>query len=122
MTQKDLLESVLKELTSIKTDLPNGDLKQMHNSIENLKDAVSEMKYIMLNPENGIVVNNNKNTEFRILQENNAEKYQKYVDDLKDMFKWKEGVIKALWILFTLIIAVICKLIFGIDIEVGTPS
>ena len=37
MTQKQLLETVLKELTSIKKDMPNGELKQMSKDVVELK-------------------------------------------------------------------------------------
>ena len=47
MTQKQLLESVLIELTSIKKHMPNGELKQMQKDMENLKDNVSDLKHVL---------------------------------------------------------------------------
>jgi len=65
MTQKDILESVLLEIKHIKTHMPNGELKQMQSDMNDLKEDISEMKYTLLNPENGVIVNTNKNTEYR---------------------------------------------------------
>ena len=66
MTQKQLLESVLSEIAHIKTHMPNGELKQMQKDMEDLKLNISDLKYTLLNPENGVIVNTNKNTDFRI--------------------------------------------------------
>ena len=52
MTQKQLLETVLTELTSIKKHMPNGELKQMQKDMEDLKDDISDLKYTLLNPDN----------------------------------------------------------------------
>ena len=65
MTQKQLLESALLELSSIKQHMPNGELKQMQKDMENLKEDMTDLKFTLLNPENGVIVNTNKNTDFR---------------------------------------------------------
>ena len=65
MTQKETLDAVLGELRHIKTHMPNGELKQMQKDLEAMKEDVSDLKYTLLNPDNGVIVNTNKNTEFR---------------------------------------------------------
>ena len=45
--------------------MPNGELKQMQLDMSELKEDISEMKYTLLNPDNGVIVNTNKNTEHR---------------------------------------------------------
>ena len=47
MTQKDILESVLNEIKHIKTNMPNGELKQMQSDMSELKEDISEMKYLL---------------------------------------------------------------------------
>ena len=64
MTQKQLLESVLSELVHIKKHMPNGELKQMQKDVEALKQDMSDLKYTLLNPEDGVIVKTNQNTSY----------------------------------------------------------
>ena len=105
MTQKDLLESVLSELKHIKTHMPNGELKQMVKNQEEMKNDISELKYMLLNPDNGVVVNTNKNTEYRMELQNNEVDFRKKLSEIDDLKKWKDGVTKALWIIFGIYIS-----------------
>ena len=66
MTQKELLEDLLSEIKHIKTHMPNGELKQMMKDMQNMKEDITELKYTLLNPDNGVIVNTNKNTEYRL--------------------------------------------------------
>tara|TARA_B100000497_G_C7388118_1_gene247656 strand:- start:109 stop:465 length:357 start_codon:yes stop_codon:yes gene_type:complete len=111
MTQKQLLESVLIELTSIKKHMPNGELKQMQKDMEDLKDDISDLKYTLLNPDNGVIVNTNKNSEFREVMQAGDKDFQLKLLELQELKRWKEGVTKALWILFTGLAGVIIKLL-----------
>jgi len=111
MTQKQLLESVLIELTSIKKHMPNGELKQMQKDMEDLKDDISDLKYTLLNPDNGVIVNTNKNSEFREIMQAGDKDFQLKLLELQELKRWKEGVTKALWILFTGLAGVIIKLL-----------
>ena len=111
MTQKQLLESVLSEIAHIKTHMPNGELKQMQKDMEDLKLNISDLKYTLLNPENGVIVKTNKNTDFRIDMQANDKDFQSKLSLLEDLKRWKEGVTKALWILFAGLAGVIIKLL-----------
>jgi hypothetical protein len=111
MTQKQLLESVLKELSCIKKDMPNGELKQMQKDIEDMKENISDLKYTLLNPDNGVIVNTNKNTDFRTNMQSNDKDFQSKLILLEDLKRWKESVTKALWILFAGLAGVIIKLL-----------
>jgi len=111
MTQKQLLESVLLEIAHIKSHMPNGELKQMQRDMEDLKMNISDLKYTLLNPENGVIVNTNKNTDFRTEMQLNDKDFQSKLILLEDLKRWKEGVTKALWILFAGLAGVIIKLL-----------
>ena len=41
--------------------MPNGELKQMANDFQKMKDDVSDLKRTLLNPDDGVIVNTNKN-------------------------------------------------------------
>jgi len=113
-TQAQILESILHEISEMKTKLPNGELKRMEISIQemkenyiDIKDDVSEIKYTLLNPENGVIVRVNRNTEFRLEKERKEDYYENKIKELEKMLDWKEGVNRALWILFTSVIGLI---------------
>jgi hypothetical protein len=111
MTQREVLESVLSELKHIKTHMPNGELKQMQRDIGALKEDVSDLKYTLLNPDNGVIVNTNKNTESRIYHESRAELYADNVSKLNELQSWKAGVNRALWIIFGIMAGIIIRML-----------
>ena len=107
-TNKDILENILQELSSMKTKLPNGELKRMETTIiemkENytdIKEDLSDIKYTLLNPENGVIVRVNKNTEVREEMEEVPDRVLELENELEKLQEWKSTVSKALWVLFS---------------------
>jgi len=120
-SQKEVLERILIEIAAMKTKLPNGELKRMEESIRDLRDNyttlkedVSDIKYTLLNPEDGIIVRVNKNTEYRREREDMQDYYDKIVIDFEKMKDWKDGVTKALWIVFTSLVGIIGYILSGV--------
>lgn len=111
MTQKQLLEAVLTDLRSIKQDMPNGELKALIEDVKDLKEDMSDLKYTLLNPEDGVIVKTNQNSEFRRKIEGGEKDFAVKMSDIEDLKTWKEGVTKALWILFAGLAAVIIRLL-----------
>ena len=91
-TNKDILE----RLESIENKLPNGELEEMHGMIK-------EIKEILLDPEDGIIVRVNKNTFWR--KEIDA-------DEFKALIRWKQSVTHAMWVVYSALVGIILKLIF----------
>ncbi len=91
-TNKDILQ----RLESIESKLPNGELEEMHGMIK-------EIKEILLDPEDGIIVRVNKNTFWR--KELDA-------DEFKALLRWKQSVTHAMWMIYSAVIGIIVKLIF----------
>ena len=83
-------------LDCIEARLPNGEIKEMH---ENIK----EIKEILLDPEDGIIVRVNKNTFWR--KEIDS-------DEFKALVRWKQSINSALYVVYTAIVGIILKLIF----------
>ena len=113
-TQKDILENILDELSVMKTKLPNGELKRMESDIteiknvyHDLKEDMSDIKYTLLNPENGVIVRVNKNTEHREGSEGSNERILELETEIEKLQDWKSGVSKALWVLFSGIIGLL---------------
>jgi hypothetical protein len=111
MNQKQILESVLAEIQHVKTHMPNGELKQMARDFEKVKEDITDLKYTLLNPDNGVIVNTNKNTDFRLEKESREKEYNKYILELEELKNWKAGVTRALWIIFGTLAAVIIRML-----------
>jgi predicted nucleic acid-binding Zn-ribbon protein len=111
MTQKETLDAVLGELRHIKSHMPNGELKQMQKDMEDLKEDISDLKYTLLNPDNGVIVNTNKNTEFRQGMQANEKDFQEQMLKIKEIEAWKGGVTRALWIIFGIMAGIIIRML-----------
>ena len=72
MTQKETLDALLAEIRHVKQHMPNGELKQMAKDFEDMKEDLSDLKYTLLNPDNGVIVNTNK-------------KYEEYTQELSSL-------------------------------------
>ena len=104
MTQKELLEALHSEVISMKGKLPNGELVAMAKDMKEMKEDISDLKYTLLNPEDGVIVKTNQNTYFRKTHTDNIEK-------IDELLAWKDNATKVLWILFTAIVGVVVKLV-----------
>ena len=83
-------------LDCIEKRLPNGELKEIH---ENVK----EIKQILLDPEDGLIVRVNKNTYWR---------RQIDIADINELKTFKQNVTHALWGIYTIVLGVVAKIIF----------
>ena len=111
MTQKELLESLLSEIKYVKTNMPNGEFKQMQKDFEHIKEDISDLKYTLLNPEDGVIVNTNKNSEFRINLQANQKEFDTQMSKIKELEDWKLGVTRALWIIFGSLVAIVGRML-----------
>ena len=109
--QLELLETIVLELHTLKAKMPNGEFKAMARDIEELKtsyhdikDNISDIKFTLLNPEDGVIVKVNKVSEWRQSKEKKSEEYENALQEVRDLMKWKEGASKALWIIFTALV------------------
>lgn len=110
--ESSILDTVLKELLAIKRGMPNGELKQMSETISEMKEDISELKYTLLNPEDGVIVKVNKNTEFRKEREGKIHLMENHVKDIEEIKSWKSTVTRVLWLLFAAIATVVVRIFF----------
>ena len=121
ITNKEILEEIEKLKKKIPT--ANGDFILMKKTVgdleigqQGLKDDIKELKERLLNPDNGVVARVNRNSDFRKDSEKRGPLCEKSFEGMEDsvrrILSWKDGVSKALWILFTGIAGIIVKILF----------
>ena len=111
MTQKETLDALLQEIRHVKQHMPNGELKQMQRDVQDMKEDLSDMKFTLLNPDNGVIVNTNKNTEFRQALQANQKDFDEKMLKIKEIENWKAGVTRALWIIFGVMAGIIIRML-----------
>jgi hypothetical protein len=122
ITNSLLMKQILDEMNTIKSKMPNGELKHMQDGMDEMrknfkemKDDLSEMKRKLLDPDDGVIVKVNENTKFRIQEEGRYDEYFIIKNDVDSMKKWQSGANKALWIIFAAIMAIVLKILFGVS-------
>ena len=113
------LDKILEELISMRAKLPNGELKVIQSSIEDLKSSqshikedVSEVKKRLLDPETGIIVRLNQNTKYIEDKQELEDYYEEIIDQHKELLSWKNTMTKAMWIVFTALVGILTKMMF----------
>ena len=91
-TNKDIIE----KLGCVEARLTNGELEEIHSTVK-------EIKEILLDPEDGLIVRVNKNTYWR---------KQINIQDIEELKNFKQNVTHALWGVYTLVLGIIAKIIF----------
>ena len=118
-------KEILDEIEKLKKKIPtaNGDFILLKKSVMDLsegqgslKDTIRDLKKQLLDPDNGVVVRVNRNSDFRKESEQRGPLCQKSFENMEDsvnsILGWKNNVSKALWILFTGIAGIIVKILF----------
>ena len=92
ITNKEIIE----KLECLEARYSGTELKE-------IQSTVNEIKEILLDPEDGLIVRVNKNTFWR---------RQVDADEFKAILRWKSNVTHAMWISYTALVGIIVKLIF----------
>ena len=113
------MDRILEELVFMRTKLPNGELKVLQTSMDDLKHSqdsikadISELKKKLLDPETGVVVRLNQNTQYIQDKKEMEDYYDEIIDQHKDLLSWKNTMTKAMWIVFTAIVGILTKMLF----------
>jgi len=117
VTNKEILE----QIEELRGKLPNGQLTLLKKSVEDLqldhkelRDSIRDLKKSLLDPDNGVVVRVNKNSEFRREREDSSEKLSTLFEQVSNLIQWKDSISKILWILFTAIIGLVIKVLWNV--------
>ena len=89
-------KDIIEKLECVESRLTNGELEEIHQTVK-------EIKEILLDPEDGLIVRVNKNTYWR---------KQINIQDIEELKNFKQNVTHALWGIYSIVLGVIAKLIF----------
>ena len=87
---------MIKKLDCVENKLMSGELEEIH-------ETVKEIKEVLLDPEDGLIVRVNKNTYFR---------KQINIQEIEELKNFKKNVTTALWGIYTVVLGIIAKLVF----------
>ena len=123
ITNKEILEAV----EILKGKMPNGNIALLQKSVEDLKsnqdtlkDSIRDLKKQLLDPDNGVVVRVNRNSEFRKDSEERGplcqKSFEEMQDRVEDLTSWKSNVTRFIWILLTTIVGLVAKVIYDMTV------
>jgi len=87
---------IIKKLECVEEKLLGGELEEIHTTVK-------EIKEVLLDPEDGLIVRVNKNTYWR---------RQIDIQDIQELKSFKQNVTHALWGIYTIMLGVVAKLMF----------
>jgi hypothetical protein len=115
------IEEILNSLKLITEKLPNGELESIKRVMDSFSNTQSEIKedleYFkkrLFNPDDGVIVRINKNTESIARYEDDIDQIVDIKNRVDNLEKWQGGVNKALWFVFTSIAGLVIALIFSL--------
>ena len=122
MSKEVTMSQLLEAVESLKTKMPNSDLTNIKNDVEELreyykdmKQDISDIKLKLLNPEDGVVVKNNQTRErVSTLNEDVDSLYDtvnKMDDDVKELKGFKKNVNTALYVVYVATVGLIVNAI-----------
>lgn len=114
------IEEIISSLEAIKKKLPNGELEVIKQSIlslsddqKSIKEDLEYFKKRLFNPDDGVIVRINKNTDSIDRFEEDIEEIPELKNRIQNVEAWKDGVNKALWIVYSSIIGIVIALVFA---------
>lgn len=120
MASDPRIDEVLLSLELIKKKLPNGELEVIKQSIlslgqdqKSIKEDLEYFKKRLFNPDDGVIVRINKNTDAIQRTEDLMEDLPNIKNKVDQLETWQNGVNKALWIVYTSLIGIVLAIIFS---------
>jgi hypothetical protein len=107
-TPQEMILELYDLFSSFKRRIEDPNYIQIENTLEKLvenqnemKEEIRGLKKQLLNPFDGVIVENKKNTEFREEQEAWKVERDKLIEEHKHLMRWKNGTVKVLIALLT---------------------
>ena len=116
-TDREILAKMARDIKDLKKTQPNGELKRMEDSMislihsqQKLTVTVNEMHTRIMDPEEGIIVQTNKNTDFRKMCEPEREVL---IEQFKGVLRWKRVIEWGLGVMFVGFVGALIKVYLG---------
>ena len=117
-TNKQMLEELQGTLKDIANNTPEEKFKLLRGDIAWVKEAIEKLHRRLYNPDDGIVVKVNRNTEFRRELEKQKEQgkgaFSDESSEVKQLITWKSSINRAMWIAYSLLLGLMLKLLFNV--------
>ena len=104
----ELIGEIYLLFSSFKKRMEDPDFIQLDITLKTLVDNQREMKSDLrdfqkqlLNPYNGVIVENRKNTDFRLEHEERDVNIDKIIEEHKSLIRWKDTLIKVGYTIIT---------------------
>jgi len=105
---QEMIHELYGLFSSFKQRIEDPNYIQIENTLEKLVDNQNEMKNEiralkkqLLNPFNGVIVENKKNSEFRESQIDKIVERDKMIEEHKSLVRWKSTMYKVGWTILT---------------------
>ena len=92
--------------------LMKKDIETLKEDVKEINDKLDRLMVKLLDPDEGLVVRVNKNTDRLDERDIELPMWLKNLEQFKQMQSWKSNVTKALWGLYFAVIGYIIKLMF----------
>ena len=90
----DLFSSFKKRIEDPSYIQLENTLAQLVENQNEMRDEIKSLKKQLLNPFDGVIVENKKNSEFREDQENWLVEREKLIEEHKSLVRWKSSISK----------------------------
>lgn len=117
LSTKELLLKVLDQIIDVNSNFPNGEITELREDLSNfakenkndhdaIRKSMRDMKLKLYDPDDGVIVKVNKNTEFR--QDCGGSDFKtKFVN----LLNWKNNANKMLWLVCLVLLSLLVKLV-----------
>ena len=100
------------QTTSQDIALMKKDIETLTKDLKELNEKMDKLMVKLLDPDTGLVVRVNKNTDRLDARDKSMAEWMKDLEDFREMKKWKSNVTRALWGLYATALAWLAKMIF----------
>jgi predicted nucleic acid-binding Zn-ribbon protein len=92
--------------------LMKKDIETLSKDIRELNEKMDKLMVKLLDPDTGLVVRVNKNTDRLDSKDKSMTEWMKDLEDFREMKKWKSNVTRALWGLYAAVLSWLAKTLF----------
>ena len=102
----ETLKKMAADIRQIKKHMPNGEMKRIEESVSNIALVVQNLHDRIMDPVSGLIVDTNKNNEFR---EMCAPEREELIQKLQGVLRWKKAMEWGIGVIFVGLMGAIIK-------------